>query len=69
MSRSDNLYFTVKENNNNKNIQDQIKQQQQQKKKKQRVSNDFNLQFSDYKVKVEWWWGDGVLEDFMLKVE
>ena len=38
MSRSDNLYFTVKENNNNKNIQDQIKQQQQQKKKKNRGS-------------------------------
>ena len=65
MSRSDNLYFTVKENNK-ENIQDQKKQQQ---KKQQRVSNDFNLQFSDSKVKVEWWWGDGVLEDFMLKVE
>lgn len=30
MSRSDNLYFTVKENNNKENIQDQKKQQQQQ---------------------------------------
>lgn len=67
MSRSNNLYFTVKENNNKENIQDQKKQQQQ--KKQQKVSNDFNLQFSDSKVKVEWWWADGVLEDFMLKVE